>query len=54
MMTVVFVLLSINFALLGALGYAVWIIAHSEKLLHDWSDPVEPPEVFGEVWSDAE
>lgn len=54
MMTVIFVLLAINFALLGALGYAVWIIAHSEKLLHEWSDPVEPPEVFGEVWSDAE
>lgn len=54
MMTVVFVLLAINFALLGALGYAVWIIAHSDKLLHDWSDPVEPPEVFGKVWSDAE
>lgn len=54
MMTMVFVLLALNFALLAALGYAVWIIAHNDKLLHDWADPLEPPEVFGEVWEDAE
>ena len=53
-MTMVFVLLALNFALLAALGYAVWIIAHNDKLLHDWADPVEPPEVFEEVWGDAE
>ena len=53
-MTMVFVLFALNFALLAALGYAVWIIAHNDKLLHDWADPVEPPEVFGEVWGDAE
>lgn len=53
-MTMVFVLLALNFALLAALGYAVWIIAHNDKLLHDWADPVEPPEVCGEVWGDAE
>ncbi len=54
MMTMIFVLLAINFGLLGALGYAIWIISQNDKIIHDWSDPVEPPEVFGEVWSDAE
>ena len=54
MMAMVVILLILNFALLGALGYAIWIIAHDEKTLRDWSDPIEPPEVFGEVWSDAE
>ena len=54
MMTMVFVLLALNFALLAALGYAEWITAHNDHLLHDWADPIEPPEVFGEVWSDAE
>ena len=54
MMTIVIILLILNFSLLGALGYAIWIIAHDEKILRDWSDPIEPPEVFGEVWYDAE
>ena len=54
MITLVVVLLVLNFALLGALGFAVCIIAHNDKLLREWSDPVEPPEVFGEVWEDAE
>lgn len=54
MMTIVIILLILNFSLLGALGYAIWIIAHDEKILRDWSDPIEPPEVFGEVWEDAE
>lgn len=54
MMTIIFILLAINFGLLGALGYAIWIIAHDGKILRDWADPLEPPEVFGEVWEDAE
>ena len=29
-------------------------IAHNDKILHDLTDPIEPLEVFGEVWSDAE
>ena len=43
----VVVLLILNFALLGALAFAVWIIAHDDKRL-------DPPEGFGEVWEDGE
>lgn len=53
MMTLVIVLLVLNFATLGALGCAIWTIAHDKKILREWEDPVEPPEVFGEVWEDA-
>jgi nitrate reductase NapE component len=47
MMTIIVILLILNFALLGALGFAVWVIARNDL------KPLEPPEVFGEVWKDA-
>ena len=45
MMAWVVVLLILNFSTLGALGYAVWLLAQKDE-------KIEPPEVFGEVWED--
>lgn len=52
-MTIVIILLILNFALLGGLGFAVWIIAHDDRKMQDWSEPLEPI-VIGEVVDDAE
>lgn len=52
---VIIILLVINFALLAALGFAVWIIYTDDNKIRVWSDPCEPLEpidvecVYGEV-----
>lgn len=49
------ILLVLNFALLAALGFAVWIIYTDDSKIRAWSDPCEPLEpidvecVYGEV-----
>lgn len=49
------ILLALNFALLAALGFAVWIIYTDDNKIRTWSDPCEPLEpidverVYGEV-----
>ena len=49
------ILLILNFALLAALGFAVWIIYTDDSKIRAWSDPCEPLEpidverVYGEV-----
>lgn len=60
MMTVIVILLILNFALLGALGFAVWLIYTDENKIRVWSDPCEPLDpiepniVYGEVVADDE
>lgn len=52
---VIVILLILNFALLAALGFAVWIIYTDDSKIRAWSDPCEPLEpidverVYGEV-----
>ena len=52
---VIVILLALNFALLAALGFAVWIIYTDDNKIRAWSDPCEPLEpidvecVYGEV-----
>ena len=52
---VIVILLVLNFALLAALGFAVWIIYTDYSKIRAWSDPCEPLEpidverVYGEV-----
>lgn len=52
---VIVILLVLNFALLAALGFAVWIIYTDDNKIRAWSDPCEPLEpidvkcVYGEV-----
>lgn len=52
---VIVILLILNFALLAALGFAVWIIYTDDNKIRAWSDPCEPLEpidvecVFGEM-----
>lgn len=47
--------LILNFAFLGALAFAVWIIYTDDNKIRVWSDPCEPLEpidvesVYGEV-----
>ena len=38
------ILLVLNFALLAALGFAVWIIYTDDNKIRVWSDPCEPLE----------
>lgn len=52
---VIIILLILNFALLAALGFAVWIIYTDDHKIRVWSDPCEPLEpidvecVYGEA-----
>jgi hypothetical protein len=52
---VIVILLVLDFALLAALGFAVWIIYTDDNKIRAWSDPCEPLEpidverVYGEV-----
>lgn len=41
---VIVILLVLNFALLAALGFAVWIIYTDDNKIRVWSDPCEPLE----------
>jgi len=59
-MTAIVILLILNFALLGALGFAVWLIYTDENKIRVWADPCEPLDpiepniVYGEVVTDDE
>ena len=55
MITLLICSLVLNFALLGALAFAVWIIYTDDNKIRVWSDPCEPLEpidveyVYGEA-----
>ena len=55
MITLLICSIILNFALLGTLAFAVWIIYTDDNKIRAWSDPCEPLEpidverVYGEV-----